>query len=165
MGTDWKVPNGSAQKRLEEPACVALFARRDGLGLQGWFRRAFPLGSDVDEVVAHLQHVEVMLNHHHGVTLVRSFQDIDERCTSLKCRPVVGSFKMCKCSGADAGQLGRHLTRCASAAQRGALLPQRDGPNPPTAGGGDAVNLGDGFEKLCASSTVMANTSAVLLPR
>ena len=109
----------SCQKRLEEPACVALFARRDGLGVclaPGWFPRAFRPRADVDEVVAHLQHVEVMLDHHHGVALVHELvEDVDEQLHVLKCRPVVGSSKMYKVlpvlmrASSDA-----NLTRCAS---------------------------------------------------
>ena len=62
---------------------MALFACRDGLGFalrKDGSAVLPPLGTDVDQVVAHLQHVEVMLNHHHGVALIYQLvQDVDEQ--------------------------------------------------------------------------------------
>ena len=54
------------------------------------------LGTNINDVIGHLDHVEVVLNDHHGVAFVYQFLWItSSRCwMSWKWRPVVGSSKM-----------------------------------------------------------------------
>ena len=50
------------------------------------------LGPQIDDVVGLGDHVEVVLDHHHGVAGAgEPVQDLDEPGTSAMCRPMVGS--------------------------------------------------------------------------
>ena len=108
-------------------------------------------GPNVDEVVAHFQHVEVVLNDHHSVTLVHEFVDIDEQLNVFEMQACGGLVKDVQgASGPNPGQFRGEFDalRFTLATERGALLAQRYVSEAHgLKGGGDAVDFGDGLEK------------------
>ena len=87
----------------------------------------------INEVVAHLQHVEVVFNDHHSVALIHQFvEDVDEQLDVLKVKTSGGLVEDVEgAARSNACQFRGQLDPLSfAAAERGALLAQRDVPEP-----------------------------------